>query len=205
MRYEINLASRPFVDARQFYRQWGLLLGGVVLVTLLLCGLAFQRWSDSREIAKEVRDLQAQTETSRSQAEANRGILGEEKNRPVREQAQFLNGVVLQKSLSWTRVFSELERMMPPQVHLVAMEPHVDAGGQIAIQMKIAAASHEKALDFVRALESSHQFRDVHVLSEETDNKPQTKPSDRIGMNLTTAYAPARGKGAEIAQGGRER
>jgi Tfp pilus assembly protein PilN len=205
MRYDINLASRPFVDARQFYRQWGLLLGGVALVTLLLCGLAFHRWNDSRSIAKEIRELHTQTEALRSEAEANRRVLNEEKNRPIREQARFLNAVVLQKSLSWTRVFSELERMMPPQVHLVSMEPQVDPSGQIAIQMKIAAASHEKALDFVRGLEASHQFRDVHVLSEATDDKPQTKPADRIGMSLTMAYAPARGKGAEIAQGGTER
>ena len=202
MRYEINLASRPYVDARQFYRQWGFLLGGLALVTLLLCGIAFQRWSDSREIVGEIRELRSQSESLRAQTAADQKILDDEKNRPVREQAEFLNGVILRKSYSWTRVFSELERVMPPQVHLVSMAPTTASGERIVLLMKIAATSHEKALDLVRALESSHQFRNARVLTESLDDKPQTKPSDRVTMELSIDYAPAQERSAEISQNG---
>jgi len=42
MRLNINLATRPYEDAREFWSRWGLGVGALGVVTLILIGLAVQ-------------------------------------------------------------------------------------------------------------------------------------------------------------------
>jgi len=58
MRFDINLASRPFRDTRSTYARWGAVLGGVVCITIALMAIAFHNWSRTREINRSMVQVQ---------------------------------------------------------------------------------------------------------------------------------------------------
>ena len=52
-----------------------------------------------------------------------REFLNRPENRNTRDESQFLNELIERKSFSWTRVLENLEKVMPPRVHLVSISP----------------------------------------------------------------------------------
>ena len=48
MRLDINLASQPYEDARQFWMRWGTAVGAVGLLTLVLLALDVTGWMNAR-------------------------------------------------------------------------------------------------------------------------------------------------------------
>ena len=48
MRLDINLASQPYEDARQFWMRWGTAVGAVGLLTLVLLTLDLTGWLNAR-------------------------------------------------------------------------------------------------------------------------------------------------------------
>src|SRR6266567_1396336 len=48
MRLDINLASQPYEDARQFWMRWGTAVGAVELLTLVLLALDATGWVNAR-------------------------------------------------------------------------------------------------------------------------------------------------------------
>src|SRR5438270_3649443 len=135
MRLDINLASQPYEDARQFWIRWGTALAAVAIVTLALMTITITRWFDARrdhaEIAKYRAEI-AQRDRIRQQAEA---FLNQPENRATRDQSQFLNELIERKSLSWTYVLEDLEKVMPSHVHLVSIHPELDEENQLRLKM----------------------------------------------------------------------
>src|ERR1700692_4528893 len=125
MRLDINLATRPYEDAREFWGRWGLGVGLLALSTLLLLGFAVRSWILAGRDRQEIRQLQqqiAERDNERSKAQA---FLDLNVNRSTRDQSQFLNGLIQRKAFSWTRVFEDLERVMPSHLHVVSLRPEV--------------------------------------------------------------------------------
>ena len=52
-----------------------------------------------------------------------REFLNLPENRTTRDQSQFLNELIERKAFSWTRVLENLEKVMPPRVHLDSISP----------------------------------------------------------------------------------
>jgi len=123
MRFDINLASRPFRDTRSTYARWGAVLGGVVCITIALMAIAFHNWSRTREINRSMVQVQQQIQQLDQQKNANEALLNQSANRDTRQRSQFLNGLIVRKSFSWTRAFSDLEKIMPTRAHLLKIEP----------------------------------------------------------------------------------
>src|SRR4029077_13937024 len=132
MRLEINLASQPYEDARQFWMRWGGALTAVAILTLLLLIGTVTGWFNARRDRSKIADLQHQIA---KRDEARRGaeqFLSRSENRVTRDQSQFLNQLIERKAFSWTRVLEELEKVMPPRVHLVSIHPELNEENQLS-------------------------------------------------------------------------
>jgi type IV pilus assembly protein PilN len=118
MRIDINLASQPYEDARQFWKRWGTALGILGLLTLILLVLDITGWVDAhrdRVVMAQKRALIADRDRLRAEADK---ILNQPENRTTRDQSRYLNELIERKAFSWTRVLENLEKVMPPRVHL---------------------------------------------------------------------------------------
>jgi len=166
MRLDINLATQPYEDARQFWMRWGTGVGAVGLLTLILLTLTITGWVNARRdhaAISEKEHLIAEREAV--QANADR-ILGLPENRNTRDTSQFLNELIERKAFSWTRVLENLEKVMPPRVHLLSISPGLDDDNQLSLKMTVAGDSRERALELARRMEESHRFAQTNVPAE---------------------------------------
>jgi type IV pilus assembly protein PilN len=187
MRLDINLASQPYEDARQFWMRWGTAVGAIGLLTLVLLALDVTGWMNARRdrsAIAEKRALIAERDQIRAQAEA---FLSRPENRTTRDESQFLNQLIQRKSFSWTRVLENLEKVMPPRVHLVAISPHLDDDNQLELKMTVAGDSRDRAIELARRMEDSRRFAQTTIVSE---SHSDSKNGDTEQIEIAAIYIP---------------
>src|ERR1700734_2169920 len=187
MRLDINLASQPYEDAREFWLRWGTALAGAIILTLALVTLTITGWYAARRDHAKISELEveiAQRDRTRAQAEA---YLNQPENRSTRDQSQFLNELIERKSFSWTRVLEDLEKVMPPRVHLVAIQPELDEDNQLRLKLSVAGDSRDRGLELARRMEDSRRFSQTHIVTESF--RPSTS-SDPFQFNIIATYVP---------------
>lgn len=199
MRFDINLATRPFQDTRTIYFRWGAALGGVICITVALVALAVMNWRQTREINKSMAQVQQQIAQLDQQKNADEALLNQAANRDTRQRSQFLNGLIVRKSFSWTRAFADLEKLMPARVHLLKIEPQLTPDNQLKIKMTVAGSSRDKALDLVRKLETSNEFRHAAIEKETTKTGSNIDPEGSVEFDINAVYAPPPPRGKTFA------
>ncbi len=73
MRLDINLATRPYEDARQFWLRWGLGVGALAALTLFLLFWTVSEWRHAGRDRQEIARLDGQIrerDDERAQAQA---------------------------------------------------------------------------------------------------------------------------------------
>jgi type IV pilus assembly protein PilN len=186
MRLEINLASQPYEDARQFWMRWGGALTAVAILTLLLLIGTVTGWFNARRDRSKIADLQHQIA---KRDEARRGaeqFLSRTENRVTRDQSQFLNQLIERKAFSWTRVLEELEKVMPPRVHLVSIHPELNEDNQLSLKMTVAGDSRAKVIELEQRMEESQHFAQPYIESEHAAS--ETK--DQVQFEIHADYIP---------------
>src|SRR5438309_2294340 len=175
MRFDINLASRRYQDTRTIFRRWGAILGGIACITAALLLIDFTHWHDNRIVNEKMQKIQHDIDQLDAQRAANEALLNQAANRETRERSQFLNGIIVRKSFSWTRAFSDLEKIMPTRVHLVKIEPELNPQNELKIKMTVEGKSRDKALDLVRKLETSNEFKQARIETETAKAGPDAE------------------------------
>lgn len=187
MRLEINLASRPYEDARQFWVRWGTAVGVVGVLTLILLILDVSGWVNARRDHKaiaEKRALIADRDKTRAQAEE---FLNRPENRTTRDESQFLNQLIERKAFSWTRVLESLEKVMPPRLHVVSISPQLDEDNQLALRMIVAGDSRDRAIELAKRMEDSRRFAQTLILRE---SQIQSLTGDTEQVEIAAIYIP---------------
>jgi type IV pilus assembly protein PilN len=166
MRLDINLATRPYEDAREFWSRWGLGVGLLGVLTLFLLGLAISDWTKAGRDRHDIAQLQEQiTERDNERAKAQ-AFLDMTVNRSTRDQSQFLNGLIQRKSFSWTRVFEDLEQVMPRDLHVVSLRPELNEQNQMQLSMKLVGDNRSAAVELVHRMEGSKHFQGAQLVQE---------------------------------------
>lgn len=185
MRLDINLATRPYEDARQFWSRWGLGVGLLGLMTLVLVSFAVHGWVKAGRDRQTIRHLQQQiAERDRERAQAQM-FLELDINRSTRDQSQFLNGLIQRKAFSWTHVFEDLERVMPNSLHVVSLKPELNEQNQLELEMKVAADNRAGAVDLVHRMEGSRHFQRTQLVSEQGSQDGQG-----VSATISAVYIP---------------
>src|ERR1700690_654466 len=166
MRLGINLATHPYEDPRQFWMRWGLGIGALAILTLLLIGWTVRSWTDAGRDRHYIGELQgkiAKRDQERAEAQA---FLDMVSNRSTRDQSQFLNGLIRRKAFSWTRIFEDLEQVMPPNLHVVSLRPEFNEQNAMQLDMRGTGDNRSAAGELVHRMESSRHFQGAQLLSE---------------------------------------
>lgn len=200
MRLDINLASRPYEDARQFWLRWGSALFALSMVTLLLLyftisGLLLAQ-QERRLISERQRQIAAR-DAEKAQAQATLSL---PQNRAMRDRSQFLNDLFERKAFSWTKVFEELERVMPARLHVVSIHPDISTENELTINLTVAGESRDRALELVRKMEGSQHFQQTRIKSE--TSQTGTTGGDNVLFEISAAYIPDLATTAKTASHG---
>jgi Tfp pilus assembly protein PilN len=187
MRLDINLASQPYEDARQFWTVWGTAVGLAGVLTLVLLVLDVTGWvraSSDRHMMEQKRVLIAERDQLRANAQE---FLNRPENRVTRDKSQLLNELIERKAFSWTRVLESLEKVMPPRVHLVAISPALTEDNELALKMTVAGDSRDRAIELARRMEASQQFAQTSILRE---SSVDSRTGDTEQVEMAAIYVP---------------
>jgi type IV pilus assembly protein PilN len=166
MRLSINLATHRYEDPRQFWTRWGSGIGILALLTLLLIGWTIRNWTDAgrdRHYIAELQDKIAKRDQEKTEAQA---FLDMVSNRSTRDQSQFLNGLIRRKAFSWTRVFEDLEQVMPQNLHVVSLRPEFNEQNEMQLDMRVAGDNRLAAVELVHRMEGSKHFQGAQLIEE---------------------------------------
>jgi len=187
MRIAINLASRPYQDERQFYRNWGSALAFIILLTGFLIFVSIRHHFNSERQWAQAREAEARlAELKKEEAQA-RQILSQPENRGTRDRSYFLNAAIMRKSFSWTRLMEDMEKVMPAGLRVTSISPGVDRN-HFVLKLQVEGERRDTAVELLRNMEKSSHFRSPK-LSTETHTK--NGQSGGVKSNICTAYLPA--------------
>jgi Tfp pilus assembly protein PilN len=184
-RLDINLASDPFRrDRAMFVGTVGLsvVLSGLLLTLASLAYLERGRAEAARHaMAKlEAQEREVQGELSRVEA-----LMRQTENAEVLERSVFLNTLIRRKGISWTRIFSDLANVMPPDVRLVGVRPQLSGDEQVVLTMTVAAAASGPVVNLLTKLEQSPVFGATAVANW----RPPGQTESSFTYVITTNYS----------------
>lgn len=198
MRVDINLASQPYEDARRFWLRWGGGLLALGIMTLLLLLMTVNGWMAARKDRQLIRQYQQQSAARDKEKADAQALLNLPQNSSTRDRSQFLNDLFQRKAFSWTKAFEDLERVMPPRLHVVSIHPELSPDNELEIKVIVAGDTREHALDLVSKMEGSQHFHDTYI---EEENADISNTGDQWQFHISALYVPEIGStGAGGAQ-----
>jgi type IV pilus assembly protein PilN len=192
MKIHINLASQPYENASKFYGRWGALLLAATLLSAALVFGAVSGWRNAHGLSGRIAAEQANLDKLNRQEQQDLAILNKPENRDVRDKSRVLNGLIRSKEFSWTRIFSDLEHLMPARLHVLSITPQLDVNNEIEVHMVVAGDSREKAIELIQNMEQSREFRHAQVLAETETRReqPGTQTGDTVQFEISAQYVP---------------
>lgn len=188
MHIRLNLATKPLEAHRKFLTgSW--LLG--LVATVVFLGLGWHVYL-AREANAEMRSRSEKLGQQVAELQKQRASLQQffalEENAKLHDRAAFINNLIDARSFNWTLMFMDLERVLPPGVRVVSIEPEQERG-RVKVRLTVGAASDEAELKFLKALEGSKTFTDVQLI---TVHRPASGTNtDQLVMELTAEYSRA--------------
>jgi type IV pilus assembly protein PilN len=171
MRIPINLASQPFRRDRA-------MLVASIAVSLLLAGtlsvLISLAKADNRQLVdvrREVNHLNGQVRRVTAEQTQLDSVLRRPQNAEAVERSVFLNALLKRKGISWTRIFADLEKVVPYNVRIIQIRPSVNAQDQVSLDMLVGADTGPPVIEFFKALQNDRLFSysEVKILQPPTE------------------------------------
>jgi type IV pilus assembly protein PilN len=174
MRIALNLSSEPFRRDRPMVV--ASVATGVFLIGLLgmLVFLAVQKSGQATEARQEIAGLRKEVaDLNREQARLE-AQLQKPENIAVLDRVLFINTLLYRKGISWTKVFSDLEGVLPYNVRLVSIRPQVDSRNEIFLNMVVGSQTQPPVIEMLKRLENSPLFGfvEVHTWLPPGQNEP---------------------------------
>jgi type IV pilus assembly protein PilN len=188
MRLDINLATQPYEDARRFWMRWGAALAGLILLTLVLVYAAFVGWLNAQKDRALIRQSEQQIAERDREMQSAQALLNRPQNAAIRDRSQVLNDLFERKAFSWTKVFADLEQVMPAHLHLISIQPEMSPDHQLQLKLTVAGESRDRAIELVRNMEGSRRFEQAHI-EEETDAVTSVA-GDKAQFQISALYVP---------------
>jgi type IV pilus assembly protein PilN len=199
MRIDINLATQAYEDLRKFWLRWGGPLLVLGILTLLLLYSVIMGLISARQDSRLIRERQGQIASRDREKAAAEALLNLPQNRTTRDRAQFLNDLFQRKAFSWTRVFEDMEQVMPARLHVVSIKPEMGDDNQLEIKLAVAGESRDRALELVRRMEASKRFQQTHI---ESERELTGQGGDNVQFDITALYIPETAKVTSANAGG---
>jgi type IV pilus assembly protein PilN len=186
MRIPINLSSEPFRRDRPMIAASG---AAAVVLAGLLCFMVFLIVSE-RGRAKEnrvaVNRLNARLRTIAVEQAKYDTFLRQPANAEVLERSLLLNTLVERKSVSWSKIFADLESVMPYNVKLIQVRlPAITSHNEVLLDMVVGAATPEPVIGFLKKLEESPLFGPI----EGHSSLPPSQNEPLYRYRITVNYA----------------
>ncbi len=186
MRIPMNLSSEPFRRDRPILIGSSIFVGLLValLGTLIFLILAERRQMRETRVAVDHFSVQLRDMTV-EQAKLD-AVLRQPANAEVLQRSLLLNTLLERKSISWARIFSDLEGVLPLDVRLIQVRlPQINSRNEVLLDMTIGAKEPGAAIQFFKHLEESPRFGAI----EGRSSLPPSQNEPLFRYRITVNYA----------------
>jgi Tfp pilus assembly protein PilN len=164
-----NLSTRPFYNERVTYLLLG--LAGVLVLAFTVFNIVELRSLTvrHRQLLGRVVDEERRAATLRADAEQARSSVNRAQLETVAEAAREANGLIDQRTFSWTELLNRLEATLPPDVRIQSIRPSIDRDGVLTVALLALAHRVEDVEQFVEQMEKTGTFHHLISRSETTN------------------------------------
>ncbi|MFB0565580.1 MAG: hypothetical protein ACETWK_07875 [Candidatus Aminicenantaceae bacterium] len=165
----VNLASNPLQNRRFYY----LLTGFTGIILILVVIVAINIFINYRLKNRDVKESIANTEqkiriAQRKEREFTDSIT--EAAKRYKGQVDLINGIILRKSFSWVKVFTNLEKSLPDSSYIVSLSPNLISDSIMEMRFKVVSQNLNDLLRFINNLKAL-KFNKIRVESENRDER----------------------------------
>jgi len=183
MKIPINLASQPFRRDRAILLSSTAVSLALVATLGLLVYLAMLDRAQYADLRHDVARLNRQIQAANAAEGAAERVLRKPDNAEVLETSLLINNLLVYKSVSWSRLFSDLEKTVPYNVKVLSLRPSVNAESRVTLDMTVGSESPEGLIGFLKALESSPVFGEVTPHNMLTPSQSQPLYQEHVTVN----------------------
>lgn len=185
MRIPINLSREPFRRDRSV-----LVVSAVAaLVLVLSLGILITRSAGSWREARQTQALLNRVNRQLSVVSAAQAKVDTQMRLPgneiVLDRSILLNDLIKLKATSWTKIFSDLEKVLPTNVRILSIRPSINSRDEVFLDMQVAADAPEQVISFMQKLEGSDVFGAATVSN--IISPTQTDPFYRYRLSVSYA------------------
>src|SRR5665213_1359860 len=183
MRIPVNLAREPFRSDRP------MLVGSTVAALLLAVslGMLVSRFATGRGEIRQTQEILNRVDRQLSVVRASQAKLDARMRQPgnevVLDRSILLNELIRLKATSWTKIFSDLEKVLPANVRVLSIRPSINARDQVFLDMQVAADAPEQVIAFILKLEGSDVFGSTTLSVVNTPTQTDAFYRYRISVN----------------------
>lgn len=182
-RIPINLSSDPFRRDRPILAASAMTAVLLVAVLALLVVTIMGERSAARETRDQLAGLQRELKQVNTEIQQKQAELRKPENAAVLEQSLFINTLLQRKGISWTRLFSDLEHVMPHNVRLVAIRPYITDDNKIRLDMSVGTQTPEAVIDLMTRLEKSELFGNMSLINSQPPSQNDPLYKYRVSVN----------------------
>jgi Tfp pilus assembly protein PilN len=159
MRIPINLATEPFRrDRGQLLLSGicGVVLVGLLGVMVLLILTERDRLKETRVAVENLNTELRKISAEQAQVDAT---MRQPANAEVLQRSLLLNALVERKSISWAKIFADLESVLPNNVRLIQVRlPQITSRNEVSLDMEVGTKDPDEVVTFLKNLEKSPLF-----------------------------------------------
>lgn len=186
MRIPINLSTEPFRRDRPIV----VASAAVAVVLALMLGVLVYLIVADRARVKDTRVAVARLDSDvrkvTSEQARLEGTLRQPANAEVLQRSYLLNTLIEHKAISWTKIFSDLETVMPIDTRIISVRlPQITSQNEVVLDVQVGAKEPGPILVFLSRLNKSPLFGPVDPKS----TQPPTQQEPIYKFRFTVNYA----------------
>ena len=180
MYVRLNLATKPLLSHRRFLigsAALGAVAGMLFVVLAWHYFTARKSEAEFRGRAEKVQQEMASLERQKAELDS---FFARPENHGIQERAKFSNSVIVARSFNWTKMFMDLEKTLPPGVHVLRIEPRLGQGS-VEVKFLVGTSNQESKIQLLKAFEDSKSFSHVELVAT---LMPKTQDASPSGMTV---------------------
>jgi heme exporter protein D len=187
----LNLASQPFRRERAQNAVYAFVCLGLACSLLVFIGLILHQRASASNLRREIDEERARLQRLQREQAQFASVLRKPENADVFARSVFLNQLIARRAVSWSRVFKDLETVMPTNMRLVALRlpqvPTEDVSGvdHVQLDMVVGTDRPDAVIQLLKHLQESSLFGAATVVNQQ----PPTQNEPLYRYRVTVAYA----------------
>jgi Tfp pilus assembly protein PilN len=182
MKLPLNLSSQPFRRDRLFFVASALACALLTAMLITLGALAIVDHRRSASSRTSIARLEESLRRTASQQSTLDILLRKPENAEVLERSLFLNTLLFRKGVSWSKIFADLETVLPYNVRVITIRPQVVSERQVLLDMTVGSEAIEPVVEMLMRLEASEVFGATTLYT--TVPPSQTEPLFRVRVSV---------------------